>query len=167
MTLETTARHALPLLSAGQAQKEIAHNEALSIVDFMMNPIVESAGADMPPLSPAVGLAWIVGTAPVEAWSGHANALACSTEGGWRFVAPMAGLHVWRRDTGVFCVFDGSGWNSGIVAGSQFRVGGVQVVGSQSAAISDASGGSIIDIQARAAVSQILSALRVHGLISS
>lgn len=167
MTIETTARHALPLLSAGQAQKEIAHNEALTIIDFMQNPVVQSAGADDPPSSPGEGLAWIVGTAPTGAWSGHANAIACRSAGGWRFVAPFAGLHVWRLDAGVFCIFDGAGWNSGIVAATQLRIGGVQVVGARAAAIADPAGGSTIDAQARATLISILGILRTHGLISN
>ena len=45
-------------------------------------------------------------------------------------------------------------------------VGGTQVVGSQAGAIGDPAGGVTIDLQCRAAVTQILSALRGHGLIS-
>lgn len=164
---ETTSRHALPLLAAGQAQKEISHNEALLLIDFMMNPAVESAGADTPPSSPVVGKAWIVGTAPGGAWTGHANAIACYGEGGWRFVSAEAGLHVWRRDTGVFCVFDGGGWNSGIVTASSVQVSGQQVVGARGSAISAPAGGAVIDAESRGVIALILAALRAHGLIST
>jgi hypothetical protein len=44
-------------------------------------------------------------------------------------------------------------------------IGGQQVVGSRVAAIPSASGGTIIDSQARAVIDQILNALRQHGLI--
>ncbi|MGL4312420.1 MAG: DUF2793 domain-containing protein, partial [Sphingomonas sp.] len=33
---ETTSRLALPLLAAGQAQKEMFHNEALALIDLAL-----------------------------------------------------------------------------------------------------------------------------------
>jgi len=43
----------------------------------------------------------------------------------------------------------------------------VQVVGPQEAAIAAPSGGSAVDVEARAALGAILDALRGHGLIAS
>ena len=45
-------------------------------------------------------------------------------------------------------------------------VSGTQVVGAQAGAIPDPMGGFTIDIECRAAVMQVLTALRGHGLIS-
>lgn len=76
MTLPTTARHRLPLLSSGQAQKEIAHNEALVIADFVINPVVESLGLESPPDPTGTGEAWIIGPEPTGAWTGRAGQVA-------------------------------------------------------------------------------------------
>ena len=46
-------------------------------------------------------------------------------------------------------------------------IGGVKVLGARGAAIADAAGGATIDTQARAAVAQILAALRTHGVIAT
>ena len=46
-------------------------------------------------------------------------------------------------------------------------IGGVQVAGTRSAAINSPTGGSTADSEARAAIDEILTALRHHGLIDS
>ena len=47
----------------------------------------------------------------------------------------------------------------------EYKVGGTQVVGSQQPAIPDATGGATVDVEARAALNQLLAELRTHGLI--
>ncbi len=86
---DATARFALPFIAAGQAQKEVFHNEALTRVDVLLQPVVEAVGLDAPPASPATGQCWVVGAAPTGAWAGQAQSIAAWTEGGWRFVAPL------------------------------------------------------------------------------
>lgn len=166
MTLPVTVRHALPLLSAGQAQKEVAHNEALLIADFMLNPVAEELGRDTPPQAPDVGRAWILGAAPEGAWSGRAGQIACWTAGGWRFVAPFEGLHIWVRATGLWAVRGSAGWTTGIMNATAVHIGGARVLGERQPIIADPAGGGVIDDQARAAIIAILDALRAHGLIS-
>jgi hypothetical protein len=85
----------LPLIAAGQAQKEITHNEALGLIDIMVQLVVESAGLAMPPASPSYGQCWIVGTGGTGAWSGKDGAVAGWTANGWLFAVPprwLAGL---------------------------------------------------------------------------
>lgn len=92
--MDGTARWALPLLFAGQAQKEITHNEALVLVDALLHGRVESADLDNPPGAPAIGQCWIVAGGASGDWAGHAGAVALWTDGGWRFIAPRTGLSV-------------------------------------------------------------------------
>lgn len=58
-------------------------------------------------------------------------------------------------------------WELGILRGSSLILGGEQVVGSRGAAIASPSGGSTVDSEARNALSQVLAALRQHGLIAT
>ena len=47
------------------------------------------------------------------------------------------------------------------------KVSGTQVVGAQGAAVSDAAGGGVVDVEARAQLNALLSRLRTHGLIAT
>lgn len=167
MAGETSARHGFPFLEAGQAQKELVHNEALALVDLMVQAAVESAGVDVPPAAPLPGQCWIVGTAPEGAWSSHAGAIAGWSGSGWRFVAPRAGMRAWIADRQLWGVHIGGDWVVGTVDAAVVRVGGVQVVGERLAGISAPDGGLITDGEARAAIAAILDRLRDHGLIEN
>jgi len=164
---ELSDRFALPLLSAGQAQKELYHNEALAALDLLVHTAVEEHGLDTPPSAPAAGQCWIVGPSPTGAWTGHVGALAGWTGGGWRFVAPRAGMVVWDAGSGYPLHHDGSGWVDGTLVASSLKIGGVQVVGSQQTAIPDPTGGGVVDGEARTAIGLILDVLRMHGLIDT
>ena len=167
MTDETSARTGLPLLQPGQAQKEMVHNEALALIDLLLQPSVVTVGLNVPPAAPAPGACWIVGAAPTGDWGGHAQALAGWTPGGWRFAAPRAGMTVWREDLATLIRHDGTGWTAADITGGRVVIGGNQVVGAQGAAIADPVGGAVVDTSARATLSAVLVLLRSHGLIAA
>ncbi|HLZ79898.1 MAG TPA: DUF2793 domain-containing protein [Sphingomonas sp.] len=98
---------------------------------------------------------------------GKARSLAVWTEGGWRMIAPLAGMAVWSAADGVFARFDGAAWSRGDVIARRLLIGGVPVVGLQQPQISTPSGGATINGEARAAIGAILAALRAHGLIAA
>lgn len=52
---DTTARLGLPLIVPGQAGKEIAHNEALTLLAALVQPVVVAVGLDTPPTDPVPG----------------------------------------------------------------------------------------------------------------
>src|SRR3546814_21161687 len=81
MSEETSTRLALPLLNPGQAQKEMTHNEALTLLDLTLGAFVRDIGVAEPPAAPAIGDCWLIGAAPVGAWAGQAHALAGWTAG--------------------------------------------------------------------------------------
>jgi hypothetical protein len=166
MADDTTARLALPLLQAGQAQKEMTHNEALARLDLAVQARVETMGLNDPPADPAAGGCWIVGPAPTGAWAGNAGVLAGWTADGWRFVAPIEGMEAWVADQAVRARYGGGAWQAGELAGKQLLIDGVKVIGVQESAIADPAGGTTIDAEARATIGAILAALRGHGLIA-
>lgn len=51
--------------------------------------------------------------------------------------------------------------------GGEYRVAGTKVLGAQGAAVADASGGGVIDTEARAALNALLARLRTHGMIAT
>ena len=162
----TSDRFGLPLLQAGQAQKELTHNEALALIDVLLHARAESAAMTAPPAGAAVGQCWIVAAGGTAEWAGQDGTLACLTSGGWRFVAPRAGMRVSTAADRLTRVHDGSAWTLDAVRPDGFYISGVRVVATRAAAIADPSGGSVIDAEARTVLGQILSTLRNHGLIA-
>lgn len=160
---DTTARFALPHILPGQAQKELYHNEALTLADALLHPAVEDVGLGVPPGSPVPGQCWIVGAAPSGDWNDRADALAIWTGGGWRFANPVEGMAAYHKANGVDLRFDGASWVEGIVAGHQLMIDGEQLIGARAAAIADLGSGA----DPVPAINAILAMLRTHGLIES
>lgn len=163
---DQTSRFQLPLLAAGQAQKEVTHNEALLLLDALASPAVEGSASPSPPAAPVPGQAWIVGAGATGAWASHDDALAIWTEAGWRFLSPRDGMAVWRQDTGMWIIRNGGVWRDDVFPVPALSIAGKTVVGSQQPAIPDPAGGTEADGEGRAAIAAILQALRAHGLIA-
>jgi hypothetical protein len=140
MTL-VTARHALPLLQAGQAQKEVYHNEALALLDLALYPSASGVGIDIPPSMPEEGQSWIVGGNPEAAWVEYEHHLAGWTSGGWRFMAPKPGMLVWSLPDQAWALWSGAAWTVGDVPASRLMVDGLPVVGARQPAIDRPTGG--------------------------
>lgn len=162
-----TPRLNLPFLSAGQAQKEFTHNEALQTLDIVVAGAVEEGPRVAPPASPAIGACYIVDASPTGAWAGKAQSVAAFTNGGWRFVTPVEAMSVYVRTSGTWASYRLGAWEIGTVRGSRVVLGGQQVLGNRAAAIGSAAGGTVVDVQARAVIDQILAALRQHGIIET
>ncbi|KMS62470.1 hypothetical protein FHS51_000938 [Sphingobium wenxiniae] len=167
MTMDMTPRWGLPLLFAGQAQKELFHNEALTRIDMLLHGQARSADLAEPPADPAIGECWIVGGGASGEWAGQEGAVACWTEGGWRFAQALAGLALWVADRGHAMRHDGTAWRSGACRADGLYVNDVRIVGERLGAVGNPSGGSTVDSQARAAIDAILDILRTHGLIAA
>jgi hypothetical protein len=135
------------LLAVAQAQKELTHNEALALIDALLFARCESL-LNMAPTGPLLsGQCWLIDNNPTGIWAGRAGSIALWTDGGWRYIAPVAGMQTW-------CVADQGirRWN-----GSQWlappSIGGI-------------TGGTVIDSEARAALLSLSSILADWGLVS-
>ena len=102
----------LPYIQGAQAQKHVTHNEALELLDVVVQLAVESLEAVTPPSSAAEGQAWVVGAAATGAWSGYTGQIAAWRGGGWLFVAPQIGWRAWDKTNAVIVVYDGLSWTS-------------------------------------------------------
>ena len=162
---EGTPRLKLPFIVPGQAQKELFHNEALTLIDAAVHAAVEASPLVQPPASPQEGQCWITAAGAGGAWAGKDHQLAMWSESGWRFVAPVAGMSVWNKAAGYQIRWRGDGWDDGQIDGSAVRIAGEQVVGERQPAVPSPSGGTTIDEQARSAIDAIIVALMSHGLI--
>ena len=162
---ETTERLTLPFIIPGQAQKEFYHNEALIRIDAALHAAAEEAPVTSPPQGPEPGQCWIVAPAATGEWEGQDHTVAAWTDAGWRFVAPPPGMIVWNKAGGYWLHFDGADWADGAMPARSILVDGQQVLGPRQAAMPSPSGGTTIDVEARAAIDQITAALMSHGLI--
>lgn len=167
MSEERSARLQLPLMQAGQAQKEIVHNEALTLLDMLVQGQAESAALATPPPTPSEGRCWIVAAGGTGAWAGRDGMVAGWTPGGWRFVSAPPGARLWVADAALMMRYDGAAWISDPVRADGFYVAGEKIVGARGGAVGDPTGGATVDVQARAAIADILAMLRAHGLIAT
>jgi hypothetical protein len=142
------------------------HNEALQKLDIIVAASVEEPPRSSPPVSPVAGACYLIASMAEGAWSGFGNHLAAFTAGGWRLVPPVEGLQAWIRSTQTMAQFRDGAWNVGTIVGDRVHIGGQQVVSSRGASVPAPAGGSVIDVEARAAIHAILTRLRDHGLIA-
>jgi len=70
------------------------------------------------------------------------------------------------KTSGQTATNDGSAWVVGTVKGAKLELAGLQVVGARGAAVANPSSGTVVDVEARAAIVAILDRLRGHGLIA-
>ncbi|EXS67914.1 DUF2793 domain-containing protein [Sphingobium sp. Ant17] len=165
--MDVTPRWALPLLFAGQAQKEMFHNEALVRIDALVHGIAQSADLVSPPSSPGVGQCWIVAEGAEGDWDGKDGSVALWTDGGWRFIAAQAGLRLLVADRDHALQHDGREWRGGAERADGLYVDELKVVGTRQPGITAPTGGVTIDSEARISIATMLTALRAHGLIHS
>lgn len=163
----STDRYEIELLTSGQAQKEVSHNEALLRIDALLHAAVESRSLSAPPLDATPGKCWIVADSGTGEWTGQSGRIAHLRAGGWRFVEPREGCLVWVRSEEVFARRTPWGWNVGDWPANALVVGGSKVVGVRQGAIASPAGGATVDAEARLAIGAILAALRSHGLIAT
>lgn len=142
---ETTPRHALPLLFAGQVQKEFFVNESLARLDLLLHPAIIEERAD-PPANPAAGACYLVAAQATGAWQGMDSCLAAWDGDGWTIAAPQPGMTVRDLTSGTVLLFD-----------QQWQ---------RFAAPPPPAGGTVVDLEARSAIGQITAALKEFGIFS-
>ena len=87
----------LPLILPAQAQKHVTHNEALRILDVLVQLVVADRNRNAPPAVPEDGDRHIIGADPFGEWEGRAGWIASYWAGGWLFIRPRAGWAPPRR----------------------------------------------------------------------
>lgn len=137
-------RFGLPLLFAGQAQKEVFVNEAHALADALLHCAIEGT-ATASPAAPVDGTTWMVGMGATGDWAGQDGRLACRQAGNWLFVTPIDGMRILDRSIGQYQTYVGS-WRKPQLPG-------------------EPTGGAVVDSQARAAIAQLTTILRQSGIL--
>ena len=68
--MDTTAKLALPYLLPQQAQKHVTHNEAIRMLDALVQLSVRKRDESDPPAAPTEGDRYALSDAPTGAWAG-------------------------------------------------------------------------------------------------
>ena len=101
----------LPFLDAGQAQKHVTLNEALRLLDALVQLSVRAIAAE-PPASPENGWRYIVGDDATGAFAGHESEIAIREDDAWRFLPPQAGWLATVETTGALLVYRDAEWQA-------------------------------------------------------
>lgn len=115
---QTSSRLSLPLIQPAQAQKHVTHNEAIELLDMIVQLRLEDIDTNAPPPAPQEGQTWGVGDTPSGPWAGQAGQLASFRGGGWLFVAPQTGWQAYVTATDTISVYTGANWGSSGVNGT-------------------------------------------------
>lgn len=100
----------LPYMQASQAQKHVTHNEALRLLDMLVQMSVEAIGGTLPPALPAEGEIHVTGPGAGGGWAGHENEIATWADAAWHFVVPQVGFLVWDKSQAGLRVWTGADW---------------------------------------------------------
>jgi len=114
---EESAKLRIPYIAAAQAQKHVTHNEAMTLLDTLVQLSVLDKDLTTPPGSPAEGDCYIVaggGGTATGAWIGWEQHVARYIDGAWRSYLPGqgngAGWLAWVQDEDAMYRFDGAAW---------------------------------------------------------
>lgn len=91
---EESAKLRIPYIAAAQAQKHVTHNEAMTLLDTLVQLSVIDKDLTAPPGSPVEGDTYIVagaGGSATGAWVGWEKRVVRFIDGQWRSYLPGAG----------------------------------------------------------------------------
>jgi len=120
---DATTHLGLPLIAAWQAQKHVTHNEALAVLDALVQLACLDKDLTAPPTSPAEGDRYlVVASMPTGAWVGRSGQVVRFTDGVWVGLVPSTGWLAYLADEKLVYAFDGRAW-APITSGSGDRIG--------------------------------------------
>lgn len=113
--MATTNNLGITLVEQSQSQKEVTVNDAVKLIDAILNTGVIDKDLTTPPGSPATGDVYIPATGATGAWAGKDNQIAWY-DASWRFLVPKEGLTLWVKDEDKLYSYSGTAWVSTIEA---------------------------------------------------
>lgn len=102
----------LPYIQPSQAQKHVTHNEALRLLDVLVQLVVTDRSLTVPPAAHGAGARYIVAAGAGGPWAGQEGAIALHEAGGWQFFVPQPGWSAHVLAEAVTVVFDGVNWRA-------------------------------------------------------
>jgi hypothetical protein len=109
---DITTHLLLPYILASQAQKHVTHNEALRLLDAMVQLSVLDRMRTTPPISPVDGDRHIVASGATGLWAGWDLNVAFWVDGVWMRLVPRPGWLAWIAAEATLVVWNGSAWDA-------------------------------------------------------
>ncbi|HAM46288.1 MAG TPA: ribonuclease III [Alphaproteobacteria bacterium] len=109
--MSNTANLGIAYLEAAQSQKHVTMNDALDLLDALVQLAVKTHNLVTPPATPQEGDRHIVGAGAGGGWSGQDGNVAVWQAGAWRFHTPRAGWRAFIETDTALSLHDGAGWS--------------------------------------------------------
>lgn len=109
---DQSPRLSLPFILPAQAQKHVTHNEAIELLDLIVQLALVSVSQVTPPATPQDGQAWAVPPGATGDWAGQDGMIATWRGGGWLFVAPQDGWVAWVGEAAALHIWSGGVWTA-------------------------------------------------------
>ena len=106
--MSDTPKLLIPEIAESQASKYITHNEALRILDAVVQCNVLTEGTIVPPGSPTDGDTHIIGIdtdSTSDDWEGHDSEIAYYKSSAWIFIMPHEGWRAYCQANGVTYIY--------------------------------------------------------------
>ena len=107
---DTTVNLEMPIILPSQAQKHVTHNEALLVLDAVVQLCLEALEQNAPPTAFADGQIWSIGQTPTGEWTHYPGLLAMRASSGWLFVRPREGWRAWDRSNNALLIYHNNAW---------------------------------------------------------
>ena len=149
--MATTARHGFFKWAAGLTQSDTLLNDLLEKLEVKLNLSVLSRTITAEPGSPSAGDAYILGATHTGTdWAGYAQHDVAIYDGtAWNNFVPIEGTQATVQDDDEIVVFNAAAWSPHTALVLEGK-------------ITDPSGGTTIDAEARTAINAIIDALEAH-----
>ncbi|MDJ0612789.1 MAG: DUF2793 domain-containing protein [Rhizobiaceae bacterium] len=108
--MEITPKNRLPYIMPQQAQKHVTHNEAIRMLDALIQISVAAIVDDPASISPEEGDCVLIGSSPLGEFEGKTDYLASFVDGAWMLHQPVIGWLAYRQDLGKIIAFTDAGW---------------------------------------------------------
>jgi len=101
---------------SAQAQKEITYNEALNMLDVLVDPVIQAIGVNKPEEIKEeilIGNLYVIGNKSEGDFAEHPNEIAqkiSQASNGWRFLKPNIWMQVTHSKDGSKYCFNGKSW---------------------------------------------------------
>jgi len=107
---DTSSNLKLPFILPSQAQKHVTHNEALQILDALVQLIPISSSRSEGPASAQEADIYIIANSATGVWSGHDHEIAVYRAKSWQFYPPRVGWRAYIPAQNMQIVYTGKNW---------------------------------------------------------